>query len=145
MEKLHEHFSAIGKEYQVPNWFGGIEPASDEDTRYFTSDDFGYIPTLRQGYVREVYDLQQSVDALRSTGASLEKVARYAYGARTDLKIKYREYTPKEVLETINARNLQKYGNELGPTFDDLVEKGKSFKGDNRDTHRQKANLLFRR
>ena len=88
--------------------------------------DFGYLPTLRQGYVREVYDLQQSVDSFRATGANLEDVARYAYGARLDLKVKYREYTPPEILETINTRNLERYGNELGPTFDYLIDKGKS-------------------
>nr|WP_245947936.1 DUF637 domain-containing protein [Halomonas montanilacus] len=88
--------------------------------------DFGYLPTLRQGYVREVYDLQQSVDAFRATGADLEDVARYAYSARSELKVKYREYTPPEVLETINARNLQRYGDEVGPTFDYLVDKGKT-------------------
>lgn len=89
--------------------------------------DFGYLPTLRQNYVREVYGLQQSLDVMRAAGTSAEDIARFAYGARTDLKVKYREYTPPEILETINIRNLEKYGNELGPTFDYLIGKGKSY------------------
>lgn len=41
MKKLHEYISEIGRRYQVGEWFGGIEPASDEDTRYFTGNEFG--------------------------------------------------------------------------------------------------------
>lgn len=71
--------------------------------------------------------MQQSVDSFRATGENFEDVARYAYGARSDLKVKYREYTPPEILETINTRDLERYGNELGPAFDYLIDKGKSF------------------
>lgn len=89
--------------------------------------DFGYLPPLRQNYVREVYDLQTSVDNLRAGGASAEDIAKYAYSARNDLKLKYREYTPPDMLETIDARNMERYGNKIGPAFDDLVKKGKTF------------------
>lgn len=41
MNKLHEYVSELGNEHQVGNWFGGIEPASDEDTRYFTGSASG--------------------------------------------------------------------------------------------------------
>ena len=41
MKKLQLYISDLGKEYQVSGWFGGIEPASDEETRYFTGRIFG--------------------------------------------------------------------------------------------------------
>lgn len=41
MKQLHVCVSELGKEYQVSDWFGGLEPASDEDTRYFTGSELG--------------------------------------------------------------------------------------------------------
>lgn len=64
---------------------------------------------------------------MRASGASAEDVAKYAYGARNELKMKYREYTPPEMLDVIDARSLERYGNKVGPGFDDLVKKGKTF------------------
>jgi len=89
--------------------------------------DFGYLPPVRQSYVKDVYDLQGAVDKMRASGASTEEVAKYAYDARNELKIKYREYTPPDMLDIIDARNMERYGNKIGPTFDDLVKKGKTF------------------
>lgn len=41
MKQLHGYISELGERYEVGDWFGGIEPASDEDTRYFTGNEFG--------------------------------------------------------------------------------------------------------
>lgn len=41
MKKLQEYFTKLGEAYKVGNWFGGIEPASDENTRYFTGNELG--------------------------------------------------------------------------------------------------------
>ncbi|MEN5044361.1 hypothetical protein [Pseudomonas koreensis] len=41
---------------------------------------------------------------MRAGGASAEEVAKYAYGARNELKVKYREYTPPDMLDVIDAR-----------------------------------------
>ncbi|MCV4344082.1 hypothetical protein [Pseudomonas capsici] len=71
--------------------------------------------------------MQSAVDKMRASGASAEELARYAYGARNKLKVKYREYTLPDMLDVIDARNLERYGNKIGPAFDDLVKKGKAF------------------
>ena len=102
----------------TPAWDNAISKADG---------DFGYLPPVRQNYVKDVYDLQGAVDKMRASGASAEDVAKYAYGARNELKMKYREYTPPEMLDVIDARNLERYGNKIGPAFDDLVKKGKTF------------------
>lgn len=100
----------------TPAWDNAISKADG---------DFGYLPRVRQNYVKDVYDLQGAVDKMRAGGASAEEVAKYAYGARNELKVKYREYTPPDMLDVIDARNLERYGNKIGPAFDDLVKKGK--------------------
>ena len=43
---------------------------------------------------------------MRASGASVEDIAKYASGSRNELKMKYREYTPPEMLDRINARSL---------------------------------------
>jgi len=98
------------------------------DNVSFRSDgDFGYLPPVRQLYVRDVFDLKESVDTLRAGGASEEEIAKYAYNARNELKIKYRQYTPPDELERIDLRNVERYGDKIGPSFDYLLGKGKSF------------------
>ncbi|MCK8656543.1 hypothetical protein [Pseudomonas umsongensis] len=64
---------------------------------------------------------------MKAQNQNLEDIARYAHEARTNLKLKYREYTPPNLLETIDTRNMAKYGNKIGPTFETLINKGKSF------------------
>lgn len=39
--ELHRHVKDIALKYKVGNLYGGLEPASDEDTRYFTGDEVG--------------------------------------------------------------------------------------------------------
>lgn len=41
MSKIHAYVADLGKRYGISHWFGGMEPASDEDTRYFTGDEVG--------------------------------------------------------------------------------------------------------
>jgi hypothetical protein len=41
VKQLHDHAKEIARDSGVDTFFGGMEPASDKDTRYFTNDDFG--------------------------------------------------------------------------------------------------------
>jgi len=41
IKELHKRISEIAKENGVISWFAGIEPASDEETRYFTNEEIG--------------------------------------------------------------------------------------------------------
>ncbi|MER2297296.1 MULTISPECIES: DUF6861 domain-containing protein [Pseudomonas] len=102
----------------VPKW---------DNVRFRADGDFGNLPALRQLYVREVYDLQQRVSAMRASSATLDEIAKFAHASRTAIKLKYREFTPPDLLKVIDERNIGKYGDKLGPTFEWLVEKGKSF------------------
>ena len=47
---------------------------------------------------------------------------------RNALKHTYRALTPEPVLTRIEAKTLERYGNKIGPTADDLRAAGKSWK-----------------
>jgi hypothetical protein len=40
MKKLHDGVVELAKDVNIESFFGGMEPASDKETRYFTNHDF---------------------------------------------------------------------------------------------------------
>jgi len=64
---------------------------------------------------------------MRAAGATPEQVARQLHQMRRELGVKYKSLTPPEKLEEIYTRNLQKYGDKLGPSIEWLRSKGKSW------------------
>lgn len=87
----------------------------------------GGLPPLRQAYVNEVKALEDVALNMRAAGASPEQVARQLHQMRRDLGVQYKDLTPAPQLEAIYARNIEKYGDKLGPTVDWLRAKGKSW------------------
>ena len=85
------------------------------------------MPPLRQAYIGEVEALKDTTAQLRAAGKSPEEIARALHQMRRDIGIKYKDLTPPDKLAEIYARNLEKYGDELGPTIDYLRGKGKSW------------------
>jgi len=51
MKEAHLFVTEVSEKYQISHWFGGMEPASDDDTRYFTDKEAG---PLMQGLDKEV-------------------------------------------------------------------------------------------
>ena len=84
-------------------------------------------PTLRAAYEAEVSGLSSIAGQMRSAGQSSENIARSLHGMRRELGIKYKSLTPDDMLQTIYQRNIQKYGDKLGPSVDYLRQKGKSW------------------
>lgn len=41
IEKLHKYVSDLGKTHGIGTWYAGMEPAEDEETRYFTDYKLG--------------------------------------------------------------------------------------------------------
>lgn len=93
----------------------------------------GLLVKIRDGYNDEVRKIGEISRALQNSGKSLEEVARECHGLRRSIGEKYKNMTPDSLRADIYQRNIPKYGNELGPTFDALVEKGLK-NGDNLDT-----------
>ncbi len=70
-----------------------------------------------------------------------EEVAREVHENRNEIKEFYQDLTPALARLAIHQRNLKKYGNEVGPSYEFLINKGKdseeifysSFKTDGKD------------
>jgi hypothetical protein len=82
---------------------------------------------VRQAYVNEVRGLNNLEQTLKAEGKSAEEIARTLHQARRDLGVQYKDMTSPEMLEQIYDRNLNKYGDKLGPTIDYLRSKGKTW------------------
>jgi len=82
---------------------------------------------IRQKYRKEVKALKEKADKMRAEGGSSEEIARELHKNRRDLGIKYKDLTPSDELVKIHARNLDKYGDKLGPSIDWLRSKGKTW------------------
>ncbi len=85
------------------------------------------VPALRQAYVDEVGGLATREAKMRSAGASDEAIARALHADRRALGVKYKDLTPGAERARIYARNVEKYGDELGPSIEYLINRGKSW------------------
>ncbi|GIW80226.1 MAG: hypothetical protein KatS3mg105_2033 [Gemmatales bacterium] len=79
---------------------------------------FASLPPLRQQYVTSVYGLRYQGQALRQAGKSSEEIARILHAERRAIAIRFKDLTPPDKLAQIYARNLEKYGDKLGPTIE---------------------------
>lgn len=84
-------------------------------------------PPLRLAYEFEVKLLKRTANKMKKSGHSSEEIARKLHAERRALGVKYKDATPTELREEIYKRNLEKYGDELGPTIEYLRGKGKSW------------------
>jgi RHS repeat-associated protein len=85
------------------------------------------LPPLRQAYVEAVSELKPMADSLRAAGADTEAIARALHAERRAIGEQFKALTPADKLAEIYQRNLQKYGDKLGPTVDWLRAQGKSW------------------
>lgn len=63
----------------------------------------------------------------RAAGQNAEATARMVHAERNALKLQYRELTPANMVEQFELRNIQKYGNPVGPSIDQLRASGKTW------------------
>jgi RHS repeat-associated protein len=85
------------------------------------------LPPRRQQYVEAVQGLAGKVPGMREAGMSSEQIARALHAERNALKVQFRGMSPAEEVARFEARNLQKYGDKLGPSIEQLVERGKTW------------------
>lgn len=94
-------------------------PQTNAEIRQWYNDQVAVIPALNEQWVNE--------------GLSAEERARRAHEIRHNARLQAREFMPdKQEVADLQARDLQKYGNPDGPTFDQLVEanRAKGMTGD---------------
>ncbi|TWI13055.1 RHS repeat-associated core domain-containing protein, partial [Sphingobacterium siyangense] len=85
------------------------------------------LPPLRAAYVKEVEGLSAIANRMRLAGKSSEEIAKVLHSLRRELGVKYKSLTPDNLLNQIYQRNIEKYGDKLGPTIDYLRQQGKSW------------------
>lgn len=82
---------------------------------------------IRQWYNEQTAVIPQLNEQWIKDEVSAEERAKRAYGIRHDARIKAREMMQnQEEVKLLRERDMQKYGNPDGPTFDYLVEKNRS-------------------
>ncbi len=72
-------------------------------------------------------ELQRTTSSMLAAGSSEEDVARWVVPQRNRIKREFRELTPPQALETIEAWTLARYGHVLGPGVEQLRAAGKSW------------------
>ena len=85
------------------------------------------VPALRQAYMDDVASIADEVAAWQKAGADPEFIAREAWANRRALGIQYKNLTPADELARIHARNLERYGDPLGPSIDWLRSRGRTW------------------
>jgi RHS repeat-associated protein len=82
---------------------------------------------LRKAYEGHVRTLGDETRRRLAAGQSEEEVARWAHATRRALGIEYKNATPPELLEQVYQRNIDRYGDPLGPSIEWLRSRGKSW------------------
>jgi hypothetical protein len=109
-QKMKTTTETLGPEKKAPP-SGGTEP----------------LPELRQKYIDEVEALGRRRDAMRAAGESPETIARTLHAERRRLGVEYKDLTPEPLRSQIYARNLEKYGDPLGPSIEWLRARAKTW------------------
>ena len=76
--------------------------------------------TLRHAYEQQVADLRELPQKLAAEGKTEEQIARAMHRMRRALGERYKLLSPPLFREYIYAATKAKYGDPLGPSFDDL-------------------------
>ncbi|MCW5921686.1 MAG: RHS repeat-associated core domain-containing protein [Saprospiraceae bacterium] len=85
------------------------------------------IPALRAAYEAEVRALSSIVNQMRASGKTAEEIAKVVHKLRREIGVKYKNMSPADKLKEFYQRNLEKYGDRLGPTLEYLRAQGKSW------------------
>ena len=74
-------------------------------------------PLLRQEYELAVKRIYQDVVKMRKAGRSEAEIAEMATARRRKVGLDFKERTDPDLREVIYGRNMDKYGDELGPYY----------------------------
>lgn len=88
-------------------------------------DVFG-LRCLRAEYDSEVKHLKELGEKFLQKGFGEESVAKYLHNKRRALGEYYKNITLRSLRELVYYRNMLKYGDRLGPTYDFLKQSGKT-------------------
>jgi transcriptional regulator len=85
------------------------------------------LSQIRSSYESQVAGLKAVVDKLRNAGKTTEEIARTVAQMRREIGMTHKAVMSEAEQATVFARNIEKYGDPLGPIVEYLLEKGKTF------------------
>lgn len=90
--------------------------------------DYGSVVAMHEAYLREIYDssakaITEAAKEMVAKGVPQGEAAKWATEARNQLKAKIRADGNPILKKVFEARNLNKYGNKLGPAYEQLYQK----------------------
>ncbi len=77
---------------------------------------------LRQAYVAEVEGLAKEAQEMLAGGSTKQATAEAMWTRRREIGVKYKDMTPAPLRDFIYAVNQERYGDQLGPSFERLVQ-----------------------
>jgi len=104
----------------APDPLAALAEAFQEEWQQFGSD------AGRAEYRDAVESILGDAIARLEQGQSLETVARWAHSQRRSTADRYRENMTDRMVGFIYARNLHKYGDPFGPTYEHFVRRGRT-------------------
>ena len=106
----------------------GYVPSPDGSLAIYASYDFSdpdVVEAMREervAYHEEMNQLFDIIISMKAEGSGVEEIARAVSKRRNEIRLEAYKDDP-EGLAKVKERNLQKYGDENGPTADSLYEK----------------------
>ena len=83
---------------------------------------------IRENYEAEVRCIERILEFLRYYDFTEYEIAKIAHKARRNIGIKYKNKRTDEYRAEIYKRNIEKYGDKYGPSFEFLLDQGKTCK-----------------
>ena len=82
----------------------------------------------RAAYEKEVNAIKDQANQMIQAGSSSAEAAEWAYNQRRTLGVQYKNLTPPDLLDQIYKRNIDKYGDPLGPpSIDYFLKRGYTY------------------
>ncbi|WP_413457885.1 hypothetical protein [Herbaspirillum huttiense] len=118
-EKIPDAMKAL--KVQVDKLLAHAKPADVKgDTNKVNTLAHSSKPLMRLEYEVAVKRIGDDIAAMRKAGKSEEEVARWANEQRRAIGKKFKDATDPDLREIIYRRNTKKFGDPLGPTYEDL-------------------------
>jgi hypothetical protein len=118
-EKIPDAMKAL--KVQVDKLLAHAKPADVKgDTNKVNTLAHSSKPLMRLEYEVAVKRIGDNITAMRKAGKSEEEIAKWANEERRSVGRKFKDATDPDLREIIYKRNTEKFGDPLGPSYEDL-------------------------
>ena len=101
--------------------------ATSTTTLESRANESALVPVLRQQYEQQVENIAGLVEGFKQQGMTDQQIAEIVIPLRNNYKAAYRSFMSPEAVAMVEARNLGRYGDRLGPSVDYFLSVGKTY------------------